>query len=506
MSVIGRPAIVGRRLIVGLEIHIELRTRSKMFTSAPNVAHPDFDGAPPNTLLDPVVLALPGALPVMNREAVEMSMMVGLALNCEIARSSKWDRKNYFYPDLPKGYQISQYDEPLCARGWHELGSGVAEAKRIGIVRAHLEEDTGKLGHELPGGAAYPGSLVDLNRAGTPLLEVVTEPDFASADEVVQFAQELREICRFLGVTEGIMQRGHMRFEPNVNLALTLHDGSEVRTPISEIKNLNSFRALKGAIEFEARRQEQEWIANGRVQGRGMKSTRGWDDIAMETVLQREKEDAHDYRYFPDPDLVEVEVDEAWLARVRARMRELPASRRVRYLAAGVGEKDLRQLMDQPALCEFFDACVAAAGGAKATQAVAKPVLNALARRANETGSAIERLGIAPAQVAAIVALREAGEVSAQSADLLLARCCESSEQPKEIAEREGLLVKRDEGQLMAWVDAAIAANSQAAADVRSGKLAAIGRIVGAVVKQAGGSVDGKAAQEAILRRLGVGS
>jgi aspartyl-tRNA(Asn)/glutamyl-tRNA(Gln) amidotransferase subunit B len=226
----------------------------------------------------------------------------------------------------------------------------------------------------------------------------------------------------------------------------------------------------------------------------------------METVLQREKEDAHDYRYFPDPDLVEVEVDEAWLARVRARMRELPASRRVRYLAAGVGEKDLRQLMDQPALCEFFDACVAAAGGAKATQAVAKPVLNALARRANETGSDIERLGIAPAQVAAIVALREAGEVSAQSADLLLARCCESSEQPKVIAEREGLLVKRDEGQLMAWVDAAIAANSQAAADVRSGKLAAIGRIVGAVVKQAGGSVDGKAAQEAILRRLGVGS
>ena len=502
MSTVGRPAIIGRRLIVGLEIHIELATRSKMFTSAPNVAHPEFGGAAPNTLLDPVVLALPGSLPVMNKAAVEMSMMVGLALHAEIAGVSKWDRKNYFYPDLPKGYQISQYDRPLCVGGWHEIALASGGTKRIGIVRAHLEEDTGKLGHELPGGGEYPGSLVDLNRAGTPLLEVVTEPDFAGADEVVQFAQDLRDICRFLGVTEGVMQKGHMRFEPNVNLALTLEGGAEVRTPISEVKNLNSFRALKGAIEFEAKRQERDWIADGRVQGRGMKSTRGWDDVAMETVLQREKEDAHDYRYFPDPDLVEVEVDEAWLARVRGRMTELPHARRARYTAAGIGEKDLRQLMDQPALCTFFDACVEAAGGVAATQAVAKLMLNAAARRANEVGTTVERLGITPVQVAKVAALREGGLISAQSADALLGHCCATDEDPESIARREGLLVQRDEGQLQAWVDAAIAAHEQAASDVRAGKMAAIGRIVGAVVKQAGGSVDGKAAQEAIVKRL----
>ena len=477
-----------------------------MFTSAPNVAHPDFEGAPPNSLLDPVVLALPGSLPVMNRAAVEMSMMVGLALHCDIARVSKWDRKNYFYPDLPKGYQISQYDMPLCAKGWHEIVLAGGTRKRIGIVRAHLEEDTGKLSHELPGGAPFDGSLVDLNRAGTPLLEIVTEPDFSSADEVVQFAQELREVCRFLGVTEGVMQKGHMRFEPNVNLALTLDDGSEVRTPISEIKNLNSFRALKGAIEHETVRQERQWIEDGRAQGRGMKSTRGWDDIAMETVLQREKEDAHDYRYFPDPDLVSVEVDAAWVDRIRARMKELPSARRARYEAAGVGEKDLRQLLDQPQLCEFFDATVEAAGGAKATTAVAKVVLNAGAKHANERGVALAKLGITPAQVAGIVALRDAGAISAQGVDQLFGLACDSSEDPQALAASAGLLVANDEGQLTQWTDAAIAANAQASADVRAGKMAAIGRIVGAVVKQGGGSVDGKAATAMILKRLGVGS
>ncbi|MSR28643.1 MAG: Asp-tRNA(Asn)/Glu-tRNA(Gln) amidotransferase subunit GatB [Phycisphaerales bacterium] len=500
----GPRSIAKRRLIVGLEIHVELATHSKMFTSAPNVANPEFYGAPVNTLLDPVVLALPGSLPVINTLAIEMAMMVGVALHCEIAAVSKWDRKNYFYPDLPKGYQISQYDMPLCGKGWHEMTLPDGTRKRIGIVRAHLEEDTGKLVHELPGGGPCEGSLVDLNRAGTPLLEIVTEPDFSSADEVVQFAHELRDICRFLEVTEGVMQKGHMRFEPNVNLALTRVDGSEVRTPISEIKNLNSFRSVKGAIEFETLRQERDWIADGRTQGRGMKSTRGWDDEHLETILQREKEDAHDYRYFPDPDLVPVEVDEAWLTRVTSRMKELPATRRARYVAAGVNEKDLRQLMDQPELCEFFDRAVAESGGAHATSAVAKVVLNAGARRANESGTTVAKLGITPTQIAQLVEMRESGAISAQSADQLFGLCCASPDAPKEIAARSGLLVTKDQGQLGAWVDAAITANAQAASDVRAGKMAAIGRIVGAVVKQAGGSVDGKTAQAMILKRLGV--
>lgn len=503
MTATTRPSIVHSRLIVGLEIHIELATRSKMFTSAPNLAHPDFFDAAPNTLVDPVVAALPGALPVMNRRAIEMSMMVGFALNSTIAARSKWDRKNYFYPDLPKGYQISQYDMPLCAGGWFDITLPDGSKKRIGIVRAHLEEDTGKLVHDLPGGAHFEGSLVDLNRAGTPLLEVVTEPDFSTAEEVVIFAQDLRTVCRFLGVTEGIMQKGHMRFEPNVNLALTLSDGREVRTPINEVKNLNSFRALRGAIDHENDRQAKEWIESGREQGRGMKSTRGWDDVAMVTVLQREKEDAHDYRYFPDPDLVPVEVDERWMSTVRAQMKELPSIRRDRYIAAGIGEKDLRQLMDLPSLCDFFDASVAAAGGSDASVAVAKILLNAGARRANEKGIAVVDLGITPRQVADIIALRVAGSLSAQGADQLFGITCDSQDAAGDLASRAGLLVSNDAGQMQAWVDAAIAANAQAAEDVRSGKMAAIGRIVGAVVKQAGGSVDGKAAQAMILRRLG---
>ena len=237
-------AIAHTRLIVGLEIHVELCTRSKMFTRAPNPAHVDFDGSDPNSLVDPLVAALPGTLPVMNRAAVEMSARVGMALGCEIAKQCRWDRKNYFYPDLPKGYQISQYDQPLCGEGKFELPMEDGSTKTIGIIRAHLEEDTGKLGHELPGGRHYDGSLVDLNRAGTPLLEIVTAPDFASAAEVVAFAQNLRVLCRFLGVTEGVMQKGHMRFEPNINVEITFEDGTTVRTPIVEVKNLNSFKAV----------------------------------------------------------------------------------------------------------------------------------------------------------------------------------------------------------------------------------------------------------------------
>ena len=503
MTASERPSITSTRLIVGLEVHIELATRSKMFTRAPNLAHPEFFDVPPNSIVDPVVAALPGTLPVMNRRAVEMSMMVGLALNCTIADRCKWDRKNYFYPDLPKGYQISQYDMPLCADGAFDLSLSDGTTKRIGIIRAHLEEDTGKLGHELPGGLHFDGSLVDLNRAGTPLLEVVTAPDFATSEEVVLFAQELRSVCRFLGVTHGVMQRAHMRFEPNVNLALTLSDGREVRTPINEIKNLNSFRAVRGAIDYEVTRQAAEWLETGREQGRGMKSTRGWDDIAMVTTLQREKEDAHDYRYFPDPDLVPVEVSPAWLDEVRAQMRELPASRRARYIASGIGDKDLRQLMDAPDLCEFFDRTVTEAGGASASTAVAKIVLNAGSRHANERGVEVWDLGITPQQIAQIVAMRDAGEISAQGADQLFGLSCSSTESARALAAAAGLLVSNDSGQLEAWVDAAIAANAQAAADVRSGKMAAIGRIVGAVVKQAGGSVDGKAAQAVILKRLG---
>jgi aspartyl-tRNA(Asn)/glutamyl-tRNA(Gln) amidotransferase subunit B len=499
--------IVSTRLMVGLEIHIELATRTKMFTRAGSPGNPEFYDQEPNALVTPLVAALPGTLPVMNRRAVEMSMMVGMALGCSVARRSKWDRKNYTYPDLPKGYQISQYDLPLCHGGSFGLALPEGGTRTIGIVRAHLEEDTGKLGHELPGGFRYEGSLVDLNRAGTPLLEVVTAPDFGSAAEVVAFAQELRSICRFLGVTEGIMQKGHMRFEPNVNLVLSLADGSEVRTPVVEVKNLNSFKALRGAIEHEASVQAARWREDGRTMGPGTKSTRGWDDERGATVLQREKEDAHDYRYFPDPDLVPVVVDDAWLARVRAEIPELPAARRARYVGEyGLERKDADALVEERAACLFFEACVAAAGGgAKAGYSCGKFLLNQLSKRANELGCALDRAGLSAEQVAGIVALREAGTLGAQNVDALVAALAGTTDAAKGAAERLGLLVVQDDASLDAWVDQAIAANPQAAADVRAGKGAAIGRIVGAVMKLAGGTADAKTVNARIMQRLAGG-
>jgi aspartyl-tRNA(Asn)/glutamyl-tRNA(Gln) amidotransferase subunit B len=500
---VASPAIRATRLIVGLEIHVELATRSKMFTRAPNPAHPDFEGRDPNALVDALVAALPGTLPVMNRRAVEMSAMVGLALHCTVAKRCRWDRKNYFYPDLPKGYQISQYDQPLCSDGFFELPFE-GGTKRIGIIRAHLEEDTGKLGHELPGGFHYDGSLVDLNRAGTPLLEIVTAPDFGSADEVVAFAQELRNLCRFLGVTEGVMQKGHMRFEPNVNMAITLEDGTEVRTPVVEVKNLNSFRAVKGSIEHEAVRQVEAWKRDGRVMGRGAKSTRGWDDEKGETVLQREKEDAHDYRYFPDPDLVPVEIDAAWLERLRSELVEPPLLRRGRYVKEyGLSPVDAENLTAERDDCLWFEACVkAAGGGTKAGFAIGKLLRNTVAKWANERGVGLAALGVRPERVAELFALREASAVGPQAADQLFGLLCQGDAAVKDLAERHGLLQVRDDAALDRWCDEAIAAQPQASADVRAGKQAAIGRIVGAVMKLSGGKADAKAVNERLLEKL----
>jgi len=501
--VVASPTIRSTRLIVGLEIHVELCTRSKMFTRAPNPANAEFEGREPNTLVDPLVAALPGTLPVMNKRAVEMSAMVGLALHCEIAKHCHWDRKNYFYPDLPKGYQISQYDQPLCANGFFQLPVE-GGSKRIGITRAHLEEDTGKLSHELPGGLHYDGSLVDLNRAGTPLLEVVTEPDFENADQVVAFAQALRNLCRFLGVTEGVMQKGHMRFEPNINLAIILEDGTEVRTPVVEVKNLNSFKAVKGAIEHEAIRQLEAWKRDGRVMGRGMKSTRGWNDEKCETVLQREKEDAHDYRYLPDPDLVPVEIGHAWLAQLAAMLPEQPLSRRARYVNTyGLAPIDADNLTAEREDCFYFEACVQAAGGeAKAGFAIGKLLRNTGAKWANERGVSIVALGVKPERVAELFVLREANEIGAQAVDQLFRLLCDGDYAVKTLAEQRGLLQVRDDAALESWCEQAIAQQPQAAADVAAGKVAAIGRIVGAAMKLSAGKADAKSVSERILKRL----
>ena len=292
-------------MVVGLEIHVHLFTRTKMFCGCALEY-----GARPNSRVCPVCLGMPGVLPVMNKQAIEYAVLAALALNCKIAEFTKWDRKSYYYPDLPKNYQISQYDLPLGAHGFIEIAVEDSRSKKIRIRRVHLEEDAGKNLH-----SAGNFSQVDLNRAGAPLLEIVTEPDVNGAAEVRALAVELQRIVRYLGVSEADMQKGHMRFEPNINLVVTQRHGSEYKTPITEVKNLNSFRALEKSVEYEIRRQLDDFLETGEVMQMGNKSTRGWDDVNEVTVLQREKEEAHDYRYFPEPDLVPVEVKGNWLAR-----------------------------------------------------------------------------------------------------------------------------------------------------------------------------------------------
>src|SRR5438477_6317204 len=311
------------KVLVGMEIHVQLSTLSKMFTGAANVF-----GGEPNSQVDEQVLGLPGTLPVLNKKAVEYSIKTGLALNCRIAPFTKWDRKSYYYPDLPKNYQISQYDLPLCAEGHFDITAEDGAIKTIRIRRGHLEEDAGKLLHEAPGGHPIDHSIVDLNRAGTPLLEIVTEPDLTSPKEVATFGQELQKLVQFLGVSHGQMQMGHMRFEPNINVHITDAQDIVHETAITEIKNLNSFSVLERATAYEIKRQINEWLETGAL---GRKSTYGWDESSQSTFHQRDKEEAHDYRYFPDPDLVPVEVSDQWLSELKSQISELPAVRRMRY-------------------------------------------------------------------------------------------------------------------------------------------------------------------------------
>lgn len=529
----GEPQGLSTELKVGMEVHVELATRSKMWTSAPNVAHAGNFDAGPNTLLDPVVIGLPGTLPVINRAAVEMSIKVGLALNCSISKLTKWDRKSYYYPDLPKNYQISQFDRPVCFDGAFDLPikPNAAErsdkasdrnsdhgnfpdfdTKRIRITRAHLEEDAGKLLHDLPGGGFSDGSLVDLNRAGTPLLEIVTEPDFTSADDAVAFGQALRDICRHLGVTEGVMQKGHMRFEPNINVIITNAAGEVFATPVVEIKNLNSFKAVHGAIVHEHHRQVEQWREDGKVMGARAKSTRGWDDVKLVTTPQREKEDADEYRYFPDPDLVTLHIGEDWLERLRAEQPELPIPRKRRYVKElGLKPIDADNLIAEPANTRFFEAALAvpASAGMDAPEPrrIAAMLLNAGAKRANEAGVSLDGLGITPQQVADIVALQDADKISAGAADTLFGHACAPGNRDataEQLAERHGLLQVSDDGQLDAWIAAVLddPKNDKAIAQIKEGKDKAIGALLGQIMKLSKGQANPKAVGEKIKAQL----
>ena len=443
-------------------------------------------------------LGMPGVLPVMNKQAFEYAVLVGLALNCEIAQFTKWDRKSYYYPDLPKNYQISQYDLPLSTNGYIEIPLESGKTKNIRIIRAHLEEDAGKNLH-----TAGNFSQVDLNRTGTPLLEIVTEPDMNSAAEVRALAVELQRMVRFLGVSEADMQKGHMRFEPNINLIIT-KDGAEYRTPIVEIKNLNSFRALERSVDYQQRRQLDDFLETGLVMEMGNKTTHGWDDEKEITVLQREKEEAHDYRYFPEPDLVPVKLTPQWLAEIQGRLCELPIKRQLRYVEQyKLSDYDAGVLTADRSTSDLFDEAVKAGADPKR---VCNIITQTGLKIANEKGCSTGDLGLKAQSVANLAGMIEGGTIGAGSAGQIFEAMVQTGKEPEVLAEELNLIQKSDAGELEAIVDKVLADNPKAVEDVTAGgkkSKKARGFLLGQVMQKSKGQANPKVVSEILAKKLG---
>ncbi len=479
--------------VIGLETHVELGTRTKMFCGSPAAF-----GAEPNASVCPVCLGLPGSLPVINKTAIEYTIRIGLALNCSIASWCRFARKNYFYPDMPKDFQISQYDEPLCTDGWLDVMVGESQV-RIGIERVHLEEDTGKSLHV--GGATgrihgADYSLVDYNRAGIPLVEVVTKPvpgTGALAPVVARaYVTELRDLLRALDVSDVRMEEGSLRCDVNTSLAPR---GSGAWGTRTETKNVNSLRSVERAVRFEIERQAA--VLDGR--GRVIQETRHFQEDSGTTTPGRSKEEAQDYRYFPEPDLVPVAPSREWVEQLRAALPELPAARRVRLQAEwGLSDLDMAALRNAGALD-----LVAATVSAGAQPAEARNWwLGELSRRANESGIELAALPVTPAQVARVSALVASGELNDKLARLVLDGVLAGEGSPDEIVAARGLAVVSDDAELLAVVDKVIAANPAIADKIRAGKTAAAAALVGAVMKETGGRADAARARELILQRL----
>jgi len=481
------------KVVVGLEIHVQLCTKSKMFCGCAV----EF-GQAPNSRVCPVCLGMPGVLPVMNKQALEYAVLVGLALNCEIAEFTKWDRKSYYYPDLPKNYQISQYDLPFSANGFIEIPLESGQTKRVGIIRVHLEEDAGKNLH-----TAGNFSQVDLNRAGTPLLEIVTEPDMNSAAETRALAVELQRMVRFLGVSEADMQKGHMRFEPNINLVIT-KDGAEYKTPIVEVKNLNSFRALERSIDYEIQRQLDEFLERGRVIETGNKSTRGWDDAREVTVLQREKEEAPDYRYFPEPDLMPVELTPEWLEDIRKCLCELPIKKQMRYVSEyKLSDYDAGVLTSERSMAEYFEEVIAEGGEPKR---VCNLLTQTGLKMANEKGCSVAELGIEPDGLAQVAKMVEGGDISATASVTIFEEMVRTGKAAQVLAEELNLVQKSDAGELEAVVEKVIAENPKAVDDITSGgkkSEKAKGFLLGQVMQKTKGRANPKVVSQILDKKLG---
>ncbi|CUS03198.2 Aspartyl/glutamyl-tRNA(Asn/Gln) amidotransferase subunit B [Candidatus Promineifilum breve] len=451
--------------VIGLEIHAELMTQSKMFCGCRVV---DSVTAAPNTAVCPVCLGMPGMLPVINRRAIDFAVRVALALGCDIQPHNIFARKNYFYPDLPKGYQISQYELPIGRHGALDVTLPGGRTSRIGIRRVHIEEDTGKLTHR------DGGSLVDYNRSGVPLLEIVSEPDIRSGEEARAYATRIRQILRYLDVNSGDMEKGVLRIEPNISLRPRGSDAFGTRT---ELKNLNSFRALADGTDYELTRQAAVLDGGGRV----IQETRGWHDTRRETFSQRVKEEAEDYRYFAEPDLPPLLIDPDWMVAARAALPELPQAKEARYTDAhGLSPYEAAALAEDRAVAEWFDAVIAAGGRPKTA---ANWILNDLFRLMNERGRSIADLPVSPAAFVALLGRVEGGEVNGASAREVLAEMVDSGGDPAAIIAARGLSQLSDEAALAAIIDGIIAANPDAVANYLGGKESLLAWFVGQAMR-----------------------
>jgi aspartyl-tRNA(Asn)/glutamyl-tRNA(Gln) amidotransferase subunit B len=468
--------------VIGLEVHVQLATRTKIFCGCPTGF-----GAAPNTNVCPVCLGLPGALPVLNRAAVEMAVKAGLALHCRINTNSRFARKNYFYPDLPKGYQISQYELPVAEHGWVEV-----EDKRVGITRVHMEDDAGKSMHEgFRDSDRY--TYVDLNRTGTPLIEIVTEPDMRSSTEAYAFLTELKQAMQYLGVSACDMEKGQLRCDANVSVRLK---GAGKFGTKAEVKNLNSFRFLKQALDYEIARQVAVLESGGRVE----QETRLYDPDRDETFGMRSKEHAHDYRYFPEPDLVPLRVGDEWMARIQAESAELPADRRARFINDyGLREYDAQVLTATRDLSDFFEATAKASGDPRAA---ANWVMGDLAASLNAAGKDITASPVTPQRLGELIALVGKGELTGKLAKDVFAKMLETGGAPREIMEREGLKAMSDSGELEKIVDEVIARNPKQVEQYRGGKTTVLAFFVGQVMKATRGQANPQTASAIIASKL----
>jgi len=469
--------------VIGLEVHAELSTNSKIFCGCPT----EF-GAPPNTHTCPICLGHPGVLPVLNKQAVEFAMKASLALNCEISRETKFDRKNYFYPDLPKAYQISQFDQPIGRNGWVDIEVN-GEKKRIRINRLHLEEDAGKLTHAEYGG----GTLADYNRVGVPLVEIVTEPDISSPEEAKAYLEKLKAIIQYTEVSDVKMEQGSLRCDANVSIK---PKGQKELGTKTELKNMNSFRNVQVALEYEVKRQEELVLSGGKV----IQATLRWDEANKKTIMMRSKEEAHDYRYFPDPDLVRLQISDEWIDRVKASIPELPDARQERYVNEyGLSGTDAGVITMSKESADFFDAAVKTGADAKA---VANWLMGDLFGYLNANNLELNQVKITPEGLGEMIKLIENGTISTKIAKTVFKEMVETGKDPKKIVEEQGLVQISDEGALKAIVDEVMAKNPQVIDDYKAGNERAVGFLVGQVMKQTKGKANPPMVNKLLLEAI----